>query len=126
MKQSINEYQFTQAFVDMNRTENFTYDARKALFSHFESIEEDTGEEIELDVIAICCEYSEFSTAVEAATESGWEAPEAPEHDEDATEEEIEVANEEAKEEAEAEALAWLQDHTTVIEFDGGIVIQGF
>jgi hypothetical protein len=43
----------------MDRKENFTYEGRKALYAYFEEYEESTGEEIELDVIAICCEYNE-------------------------------------------------------------------
>jgi hypothetical protein len=29
------------------------------LFNHFEDIEDETGTEMELDVIAICCDYDE-------------------------------------------------------------------
>lgn len=59
MKQTVTESDFINAFVQMNRKENFTYEGRKALYEYFEQYEQDTGEEIELDVIAICCEYSE-------------------------------------------------------------------
>ena len=33
------------------------------LFDYFEEYEKDTGEELELDVIAICCDFSEDSVA---------------------------------------------------------------
>ena len=59
MKQTINLYDFRDAFASCNRGEQFTYAALEVLFDYFESFEDDTGEEIELDVIAICCEYSE-------------------------------------------------------------------
>jgi hypothetical protein len=59
MKTTINRYQFERAFVDAGRKENFSYEALGLLFDYFESYEEETGQEIELDVIAICCEYSE-------------------------------------------------------------------
>jgi len=59
MKTTINRYQFERAFVDADRKENFSYEALGLLFDYFEDYEEQTGEEIELDVIAICCEYTE-------------------------------------------------------------------
>jgi len=65
MKQTIGFSQFTDAFRDMGREENFTYEGKRALFDYLESFEEDTGEEIELDVIALCCEYSEYENLAE-------------------------------------------------------------
>ena len=59
MKTTINRYQFERAFVDADRKENFSYEGLGLLFDYFEEIEEGTGQEIELDVIAICCEYAE-------------------------------------------------------------------
>ena len=59
MKTSINFSQFCDAFRDMNRNENFSYDGKRALFEYFEQYEDDCGVEVELDVIALCCEYSE-------------------------------------------------------------------
>jgi hypothetical protein len=42
------------------RPDNFSYPGLLALWEYFEEYEDSTGEEIELDVIAICCEYSEY------------------------------------------------------------------
>lgn len=50
---------FVEAFSDMGRGNNFTRPAREALYEYLTEIEEDCGEEIELDVIAICCDYTE-------------------------------------------------------------------
>lgn len=66
MKTTVSRYDFERAFVDADRKENFSYEALGLLFDHFESYEEETGQEIELDVIAICCEYTE-DTAEEIA-----------------------------------------------------------
>ena len=60
MKTTINEYQFEQAFVKAGRGEQFSREALKALFEYIEELEEDTGEETELDVIALCCEFTEY------------------------------------------------------------------
>jgi hypothetical protein len=59
MKTTVSKYDFERAFVDADRKENFSYEALGLLFDYFESYEEETGQEIELDVIAICCEYTE-------------------------------------------------------------------
>lgn len=61
MKQTVNNTAFHDAFINYGRADNFSYEARDMLFEYFEGIESDKGEEIELDVIAICCEYAEDS-----------------------------------------------------------------
>ena len=60
MKQSINNYQFHRAFERMGRGKQFTYEGLNALFDYLEEYEDGTGETIELDVIALCCEYTEY------------------------------------------------------------------
>lgn len=62
MKQTISFSQFTDAFRGMNRDNHFSYKGMRALFDYLEQYEDDTGEEIELDVIALCCEYSEYAS----------------------------------------------------------------
>lgn len=59
MKITVNKYEFRDAFKAAARENNFSYDGLNVLFDYFEEYEESTGEEIELDVIAICCEFSE-------------------------------------------------------------------
>ena len=59
MKQTINEYQFKDAFQEC-RPDNFSYEGLTALYDYLEQYEEDTGQEVELDVIAICCEFTEY------------------------------------------------------------------
>lgn len=61
MKQTINKSDFIDQFRVMDRLENFSYEARGLLFDYFEEIEEGAGEEMEMDVIAVCCEYYEDS-----------------------------------------------------------------
>ncbi len=59
MYQSINFSSFYDAFHHAGRAEQFTYKGKRALFDYLEQYEEDAGQPIELDVIALCCEYSE-------------------------------------------------------------------
>ena len=66
MKQTITESQFINAFKSWDTYKNqFSYDGLKALFEWFEEYENDTGEEMELDVIAICCDFSEYESLKE-------------------------------------------------------------
>lgn len=64
MKQSINLYAFQNAF-DAARPDNFSYAGLEALFDFLEEYEESTGEELELDVIALCCDFSEYENLEE-------------------------------------------------------------
>ena len=71
MKQSINEYQFRDAFHKMGRGEQFSYDGLTALYDYLEQLGDDIGEEIELDVIALCCEYAEYDSLAEFQEDYG-------------------------------------------------------
>jgi hypothetical protein len=63
MKTTVNVSQFRDAFRACDRQDQFSYEALGLLFNYFEDLEDSTGQEIELDPIAICCDYSEDSPA---------------------------------------------------------------
>ena len=69
MYQNVNWHNFQDAFQNMGRGDNFSYEGLRALFDYIEQLEEDMGEEIELDVIALCCEYSEIEEDEQAYKE---------------------------------------------------------
>ena len=71
MKQTIDMYQFERAFKNMGRGEQFSYEGLQALYLYLEEYEEDTGEEINLDVIALCCEYAEYDSLEELQANYG-------------------------------------------------------
>jgi hypothetical protein len=96
MKTTISRYDFERAFVDAGRKENFSYEALGLLFDYFEEYEESTGSEIELDVISICCEYSEDNFSDIASNYS------------------IDLEGLEGEERIEA-IVDYLNDHTTVV-----------
>lgn len=56
-----NASQFRDEFHRCGRGSQFTYDAMEILFDHLEQLSQDIGENIKLDVIAICCDYAEDS-----------------------------------------------------------------
>ena len=109
MKQTITRSAFIDAFKDYNREDNFSYDGLCALFDWLEELGEETGQEVELDVIALCCEFSEYGSALEACENYDFE----PDEDDD-------------EDDQEDEALDWLRQRTEIITFPGGIIIQDF
>lgn len=54
MYQTINFSTFVDAFRALGREDQFSYEAKRMLFDHLEE-----GENVELDVIALCCAYAE-------------------------------------------------------------------
>ena len=70
MYQQINEYDFIKAFEQV-RPDNFSRAGLSALYEYLEKLEEDIGNPIELDVIAICCEYSEYESLEEFQEDYG-------------------------------------------------------
>jgi len=59
MKKTVYYNDFVQAFIDHNREDNFSREALELIYDYLICYEESTGQEIELDVISICGEYSE-------------------------------------------------------------------
>ena len=60
--QSINSvHQFREAFRLAGRMDQFSYEGLEVLFDYLEELSESTGEPIELDVVALCCDYYESS-----------------------------------------------------------------
>ena len=63
MKTTVSLHDFREAFRTASRTDNFSYEGLELLFEHLEQYEEDAGEELELDVVALCCDYYEQDAA---------------------------------------------------------------
>ena len=76
MIQTINVSDFRAAFHSMGRQEQFSYEGLGALFDYLE----DAAPSYELDVIALCCDYSE-DTVEQIAEAYGLELP--PDESED-------------------------------------------
>lgn len=105
MKTTVSEYQFIESFRLCGRETQFSIPARCALFAHFEQVEEDLDTEIQLDPVGICCEFAEYSSALEAAKDFGFK---------DGIDSKDETP------------LEWLINRTQVVEFNGGLIIQQF
>ena len=59
MKTTATITDFVNAFEKL-RPSNFSYEGLESLYNYLTDYEQDTGTEIELDVIALCCDYSEY------------------------------------------------------------------
>ena len=105
MKQTLTTSQIADA-LRADQYARWSYDGAYALAEYLEQYEEDCGEELELDVVAFRCQFTEYTSALECAEE----------YDFDSDEDDPELL--------EAEALDWLQARTTVIEFSGGVVVD--
>ena len=101
MKITLNEYEFIAA-VRAVRPNNFSVEGLRALFAHLEEVEQDSGEEMELDVIGLCCNWDEYPDAECAAADYGREF------------------------DSEEEAFEFFSENSTVIDFDGGIIVENF
>lgn len=117
MKKTVWFCEFTDAFRDAWRQDSFTYEGKKALYDYLTQYEEDTWTEIEIDAIAIDCDFTEYAYALEAASNyfefegmTFWE-----------NWEELET-----REQVEEKAKEFLRENTTLIEFKGGIIINNF
>ena len=62
MYQSINFSQFCDSFHGTSHEHNFSYEGKRALFDYLEQLEDDTETKIELDTVALCCDYTEFDS----------------------------------------------------------------
>lgn len=108
MKTTVSVYDFRDAFQKI-RPGNFSYDGLRVLFDYFEQLEEDIGEEMELDVIGICCDFAESDWRSIAADYS------------------IEIDENENEEEQEAQVLDYLADQDALIgQSETGIVYRQF
>ena len=103
MIKTITEFDFVNSFDDVNRSNNFTVAGRKALFEMLEELSPD----MELDPIAICCEFTEYASLEEWKQDYEYVAEDEDEEDD--------------------YALDYLRDQTLVLELgNGGIIIQAY
>ena len=114
---TVNSSMFADAFRRMGREDQFSREALEALFEYIENYEEDTGSRVELDVVGLCCEFTEYENAITAAADYGFTSELEAEDYEDA---------EDFEEAKESEAREWLEYRTLVISFDSGLIIQNF
>jgi len=66
MIDTINKYNFIDRFRSSDSyANNFSYEGLSALFDYLEDYEDDTGEKIEFDLVALCCDFTEYENLQE-------------------------------------------------------------
>jgi hypothetical protein len=118
MKMTLNTYQIADALKN-DTCARWSYNGSLALAEHLEEYEESTGEEIELDTCAIRCDFSEHSGLQAWAVDYfGGLSKAIEEFGEDAAEFADGNCDDDIRE--------YIQDHGTLIEFEGGIIVSSF
>lgn len=59
--QTLTKSSFVDAFKQSSRKDQFSYEALEAIFDYLDTFSEETGENVEFDIVAICCEWAEMS-----------------------------------------------------------------
>lgn len=104
---------FCDQFQGSQYKNNFTYNGLRALYDYLEELDNEgiLGDSFDpLDIVALCCDFSEEETSYDHAQNYSKYSP-SDIDDRGFTEE---------------ESIEFLRDNTTVIEFDGGVIIQNF
>ena len=110
MKQTIGFNEFRDAFRAYDRMENFSRQGLELLFDYCEEADPD----MELDVIALCCEYSEES-AEDIASNYSIDISDIDPEDDDYEEKVFEIVRD------------YLENHTSIVgEVAGGFVYAVF
>jgi len=104
MKQTLNTNNMVDQLLDDDNA-NWSYNGAVALIEYLEELDLELEMETEFNVVDIRCEYSEYKSLETWAKEYF------------GTDDEIEIDD---------AIREYLQDNTTVIEFDGGIIIADF
>ena len=78
--QTVDQNEFIRAFEAYGRGGQFSREGLEVLFDYIEDCSRDIGENVELDVIGICCEWTEYSSWEEAAREYAMQAYELEDH----------------------------------------------
>jgi hypothetical protein len=121
MKMTLNTYQIADE-LKRDTCARWSYNGSLALAEYLEEYEADSGEEMELDTCAIRCDFSEHSSLLEWAREHFGTTNMVGEFSIESSEDEEDVD----PEGTDAKIKAYIQDHGTLIEFEGGVIVSSF
>jgi len=112
MKITLTESEFINRFLAI-RPNQFSREALAALFEHLGELEREMQEEVEFDPIGICCDWTEYASALECAEGYGFEPKDS--------------SDDERADMSERDALEFLQDNTTVLDLGtNGVVVLNY
>jgi hypothetical protein len=117
MKKTLTTHDIANELKNDNNA-NWSWAGALALAEYLEELESDTGEEIEFDRVAIRCDFSEYSSLQEWATDyfGG----------EDKAKEELCIEEYMPEDQKDDKIREYINDNGALIEFDGGIIVSSF
>lgn len=113
MKMRISAYEAADMLL-ADENANWSRAGALAMAEYLEQLEDDIGEEIEFDVVAIRCDFSEYDSARDCV-EDCYDLNDIVNPEDELDDDEIEEA-----------CLEWLRERTIIIEFKGGIIVSEF
>ena len=118
MKTTLTTYQAADILAN-DEDSSFTRAGALALVEHLESIEDETGEEMDFDSVAIRCDFSEHASLADFRNDYFAD-------DKQAREAIGAEAGGEDNEELDTLTAEYIRDNGELIEFDGGIIVSSF
>lgn len=113
IKETVNEYRFTDVLLK-DEYASWSYGATKALYDYYEQLSDDMGEDIELDPVAIRCEWSEYDSAWDAMLQ--YQPDDMPTVDDEVDKDGRGLDLVELSELQEKAAREWLESRTAVLD----------
>lgn len=112
MKQTLSVHEVAGLLMKDKHNNGFSYEGCIALAEYFEEVETEINEEIEIDIVAIRCDWTEYDDFTKAFKDyNGYHPNSNSELDDD---------------EKEKECEKYFQTRTFVIKFDKGVLIKQF
>ena len=66
MINTVTQHEFIDRFISSNTYKNnFSFDGLKTLFDYLEQWEQEMDNQVEFDMVGICCDYSEYENKKE-------------------------------------------------------------
>jgi hypothetical protein len=124
MKKTMNTSDIAHELID-DENANWTRAGAYALAEYLENLEDDTGEQIEFCRVSLRCDFSEYASLEDWAVDYFSDSKQAS----DAMGLELDMDGETwtgDEEEIQDAIRSHIQDHGTLIEFNGGIIVSSF
>ena len=117
MKQTMTTSQVADALLSDDNA-NWSYAGARALAEYLEQYEDDSGQEMEFDRVAIRCDFSEYEGLRQWAEEyfggiSQWESA-------------LRIDQDTLPDECDERIKDYIEERGMLIEFDGGIIVSSF
>ena len=113
MKTTLNTYDITNALLK-DENASWSYNGAKELADYLEQYEEDCGIELELDVVALRCEYSEWDNLEEWGRSYF-------------TDDQFESLFKDLEgDDLDEEIAQYVEERGILIEFEGGAIVSSF